>query len=331
MAKKVTWGIIGTASIARRRFVPGIKQAKKAELAAVASRNLLKAEEFSSEFEIPKAYGSYEELLSDPDIQAVYIPLPNHLHCEWVIKAAKAGKHVLCEKPLGTDPKECRKMIDACNKAGVLLMEGFMYRLHPRTIVMKELLDSGKIGDVKTIVAVSTHLRPTDGDVRFSGEKGSGVLMDVGVYCVNAARYLFGMEPSAVYGTASFMADTGVDTSFSAMMEFPGGRVSLFDCSYDTSYRQYLEVGGTQGALYSDRPFVPGDGPKTLDFTRQGSMDTEKVRVRGVDQFRAEIDAFSEAIIKGLPSPLDPEDAVKNIQVVQALMKSAQTGKKVEL
>jgi predicted dehydrogenase len=308
MADQVNWGVLGTASIARRRFIPAVTKSEKARLAAVASREVEKAGRFASEFEIPKSYGSYDELLADPNVDAVYIPLPNHLHAQWVMKSAEAGKHVLCEKPLGVNPEECRRMIDACRKSGVLLMEGIMYRLHPRTVLMKEMLDSGKIGDVRTIISVNTHLKqPDPADARFSGEPGSGVLMDVGVYCVNVSRYLFGDEPEAVSGKAVYADASGVDTSFAGMLEFAGGRIALFDSSYGISYRQYLEAGGSGGALHVDRPFVPGDGAKTLDFTRQGSLDVERIEVPGADQFRVEIDAFSESILKGLPSPLDPE------------------------
>jgi D-xylose 1-dehydrogenase (NADP+, D-xylono-1,5-lactone-forming) len=240
MADKVRWGILGCANIVRRRFMPGIGHSRNAEVIAIASREAAKAEAFASELGISRSYGSYEALLNDPDVEAVYVPLPNWLHAEWVARASEKGKHVLSEKPLAVDEKEVRQLMDVCHANGTLLMEGFMYRFHPRTLKAKEIVDSGKIGDPRVFRAVSGHPLKDMSNIRY-GEHG-GALMDVGCYCVNAAHIFFGQMPVAVFGRWHKQRSDGVDTTFAGMLEFPQGRIALFDCSFEYSYRDRKSV-----------------------------------------------------------------------------------------
>jgi D-xylose 1-dehydrogenase (NADP+, D-xylono-1,5-lactone-forming) len=329
LQEKVKWGILGCAGIVRRRFMPGMARSKRAIPAAIASRDRAKAESFASEFGIARACGSYDELLDSPDIEVVYIPLPNWLHAEWAIRAAEKGKHVLCEKPLAVDEKECRELARVFRDKGLLLMEGFMYRFHPRTLKAKEIVDSGRIGEVKLIRAVNNYILRNPKDVRLG--PGGGALMDVGSYGVNAARYFFGSEPVAAYGRWRLNEERGVDIFFAGTLEFPGGRLAAFDCSFDLAYRQGYEIIGTGGSIEADRGFVPGDAARSLKlFSDRG--DAIRVRVRSADQFALEIDHFSDCIRSGKRPMLDLEtDAIPNMHAIDALRLSAQTGKRIEI
>lgn len=329
MADKVTWGILGCANIVRRRFMPGIGASRHAEVVAIASREKAKAEAFASELGIPRFYGSYDALLDDPAIEAVYIPLPNWLHAEWIIRASEKGKHVLCEKPLAIDEKDVRKLMEVCGSNGTLLMEGFMFRFHPRTLKAKQLLDSGKIGDPRVFRAWSGHPLKDLANIRY-GEHG-GALMDVGCYCVNAAHYFFGEMPVAVFGRWHKQRSDGVDTTFAGMLEFPQGRIALFDCSFEYSYRQGYDMVGTEGTLTAQRGFVPGDSSaRSLKLTSETGTP-ERVRVRGADQFALEIDHFSECVRSGRQPMLTLEETALNFRVMDALRLSAETGERVEI
>ncbi|MDO8681982.1 MAG: Gfo/Idh/MocA family oxidoreductase [Armatimonadota bacterium] len=326
---KVKWGILGCANIVRRRFMPGMSKAKNACVVAIASREESKAKAFADELGIPRAYGSYDRLLDDPEIEAVYIPLPNWLHAEWTIRAAAKGKHVLCEKPLATNEQECRQMAEACRAGGVLLMEGFMYRFHPRTIKAKQIATSGMIGEVKVVRSGSSHVIRDMNNIRLG--PGGGAIMDVGCYCVNAARYFFDAEPIAVYGRWRWDSEHNVDMTFAGLLEFPGDRFSIFDCSFEHSYRQGYELIGTGGALTAQRGFVPGDAGIGLKVTRE-SVHNMTVLAPPADQFALEIDHFSDCIRNGKPVMLKPEiEAVANMRVIDALKLSAKTGERVKL
>jgi len=325
---RVNWGILGTASIARRRFVPAMGLAKKASLVAIASREEEKARAFARDFGIPRAYGGYEALLADPDIQVVYIPLPNHLHREWTIRAARAGKHVLCEKPIAVTAGEAREMVDACRAAGVLLMEGFMYRFHPRTRKIKELICGGALGE-PIVIHLSQGFRvKSEEDIRIRSGRAGGALLDVGCYCVNMSRYLYGAEPRAVFASARMIG--GCDSSFFGFLEFPEGRVSLFDASLEASYKQRLQVSGSDGTLLAEKPFVPGRVGMGITILRQ-ETGPEHFRVRGVEQFALEIDHFSSCVLSGREPYLDPEDSIANMRVIDALRESSLTGRRIEI
>lgn len=326
---KVKWGILGCAGIVRRRFMPGIAKAKRAEVVAVASRDQAKADSFAAEYGIAAAYAGYERLLDDPRVEAVYIPLPNHMHAEWIIRAAQKGKHVLCEKPLATSEAEAGRAVEACKSHGVKLMEGFMYRFHPRTLKAKQLMDSGRLGEVKLLRAESNHVIHDTNNIRLL--PGGGALMDVGCYCVNAARYFYGSDPLAVYGRARVDPKLGVDMTFSGLLEFPGDRIALFDCSFELSYQQGYELIGDAGTLKAERGFVPNDAARSLKLAT-ATGEATRVRVRGADQFALEIDHFSGCIRSGGSPMLDSEkEAIRNMRTMDALKLSAETGERIEI
>ena len=236
MNNPVKWGILGTARIAKSRFMPAAIKSRKAQVVAIGSRNMEKAQEFASEFNIHKQYGSYQEVLDDSDVEAVYIPLANQLHAQWTIKAADAGKHVLCEKPMGQDTDEVLAMAEHCKQKGVKLMEAFMYRTNPRTKLIKDVIDSGQLGDVKIIHMEFSFLFDDWKDSRYMPGKGAGCLMDVGSYCINVSRYLFGSEPLCAYATMHKHHEIGCDMTTSSILEFCGDRVALINCSFETGF-----------------------------------------------------------------------------------------------
>ena len=249
--RKVRWGIMSTASIGKRSTIPGIQESTRNVVAAVASRSLENAQKFADELGIPKAYGSYEELLNDPEIDAVYIPLPNHLHKEWTIKAAEAGKHILCEKPIALDENEAKDMIEACEKAGVVLAEAYMYRHQQRYEDIKNRIKNGEIGDVRGIHSVFTFNGAGDhGNIRYTKEWGGGSIYDVGCYPISAARLLLDEEPTAVTAHAFFSPEHGdVDMMASGLMEFSNGVALTFDCGMWAESRNKLEILGSNGRI----------------------------------------------------------------------------------
>lgn len=329
--KKIRWGILSTASIARQRFVPAILKSEKSEIVAVASRKIENARLFSKEFSIARAYGSYEELLSDAEVDAVYIPLPNHMHGEWTIAAANAGKHVLCEKPMAVDETEALAMATRCRECGVLLMEGFMYRLNPRTLKMKDLIDGGMIGEVRNIVVENSFPLESAGNSRMIPGKGAGSIMDVGCYCINAARYFMGSEPVVVTANQRLDIATGGDTSTSALLEFDNGWTALINSSFEMMYRNSIKIVGSEGLIQTNRLFSPPTEGK-IGFTielRNGAV--QEYELDAVDQFLVETDWFVDCINNEASIPLDPFlDAVPNARVIDAIRESARTHQRVK-
>lgn len=336
MSRKVKWGVLGTASITRRRFMPAMHMSRNATAVALASRELSRAQEFAARFDIPKSYGSYHELLADPEVEAVYVPLPNHLHGEWTVKAAQAGKHVLCEKPMAVDGDEARRMADACRDNGVLLMEGFMYRLNPRTLAIRKAIDDGLVGQARSVVIEFTFMLGTRDtyrdDSRMIPGKGAGSLMDVGCYCVDFARYVFGEEPRSAVAIQDIDETTGGDLSTSAVLDFGGGRTALIACSFQTSYRNNISVAGDQAVLRADKFFTPMEEGKTR-FTIQPSYgDGQTFEFDAVNQFLLEIEHFSDCVLGKSSVLLDPyDDAVGNARVIDAIRESARTGTRVRV
>lgn len=332
MIRKINWGIISAASIARRRFMPAMLKSEVAQVVVIGASSTDKAEVFASEFNIPKHYGSYQEVLNDSEVDAVYIALPNQWHADWTIKAADAGKHVLCEKPFALDADEALRMAEYCSNKGVILMEAFMYRFNPRTLMMKEIVDSGLIGEPKVITAdFSFALEPRHASRLIPG-KGSGSLMDVGCYCVNVSRYIFASEPAAVYANSNYHSEIGCDMATSAIMEFSSNRTAMFNSSFETGFRNLLTVAGSEGVLKMDKFVNPGEEGKTgfcVD-TRDGKH--HQFEFPALDQFLLEIDHFSECIRNEKQPMLDPHaDAVANMRVIDALRKSALSRERVQL
>jgi predicted dehydrogenase len=322
--KKIRWGVLSTARIGVGKVIPGMQKGAFCEVTAVASRDLERARSVAAEIGIPKAYGSYEELLKDPDIDAVYIPLPNHLHAPWTMAAARSGKHVLCEKPLALNSAEAAEMVEACRRAKVRLMEAFMYRLHPQWVKVREIVESGRLGRLVAIQSFFSYKLLDSGNIRNVPEYGGGGLMDIGCYCVNLSRMLFGQEPREVRGGLYRHPDLGVDILASGILEFDGGHAT-FTCATQAEPHQRVLIVGTEGRLQVETPFnIPPDYPTRLHLTIGGSFsnigEAEVLVVPAADKFTIQGDLFSEAILRKRPVPISPADAIANMKVMDRLL-----------
>ncbi|MCM3748799.1 Gfo/Idh/MocA family oxidoreductase [Paenibacillus pasadenensis] len=332
MDRKLTWGIMGAASIARRAVIPGLQESRLNVVKALASRDVNKAAQMAEEFGIGQTYGSYEELLEDESIEAVYIPLPNHLHREWAIRALHAGKHVLCEKPIALTAQEAEEMAAAAKSSGQLLAEAFMYRHHPRYAMIRDIIASGEIGELRGIHSTFTFNSSGGREgFRFRQESGGGGLYDIGVYPITAARLLLGCEPEAATVHAFFSPDHGnVDMMASGLLEFPGGVGLTFDCGMWGASRNTLEVLGTDGIIEVPNAFVAwADRGANFFVTSKGSR--REVEVPQVNHFTMECDDFAEAALFGKPQKFTPDDAVSNMRVLEACLRSARERSRVAL
>jgi len=330
-SSKIRWGIIGCANIAIKSVIPAIQQSQTGEVVAIASRGLDKAKATAEQCGIPKAYGSYEELVADDSIDAVYIPLPNHLHLEWTIRAAEAGKHVLCEKPLALTAQEAERMVQACDQAGVLLAEAFMYRHHPRYERIKQVIESGEIGEIRGIRGAFTFSNEEDKtNVRCRAEWGGGGIYDVGCYPINAARLLLGLEPEAVTSHAFFSPEhDNVDMMASGLLEFPGGVALTFDCGMWAYPRNTLEIVGTKGRIEVPNAFVQTPGKDGFNV-----VVGEEVRYESMgwlDHYTLQVDDFGKSIWGEQPLRFVPSDAVKNMRVLEACLQSAKERKRIAI
>jgi predicted dehydrogenase len=331
MAKKVKWGILSAAGIARKRAVPGMVQSELAEVSAVASRSLEKAQQFAGEFSIPKAYGSYEELINDPEIEAIYNPLPNHLHVEWSVRAASRGKHVLCEKPLARTVAEARRVLAARDEYRVKIGEAFMVRSHPQWLRAQELVRGGRIGKLRSAVCLFSYYNVNPENVRNSTEFEGGGLLDIGCYPIRMSRFIFGEEPVRVIACMELDPSFKTDRLTSAILEFPTGQC-IFTVSTQLVYYQRMQFLGTEGRVDIEIPFnAPTDKPCRIfvDDGRElyagGSQVTESLPI--CNQFTIQADLFSRAIRENQEVPNSMEDAVCNTAVIEALFRSAQSGK----
>jgi D-xylose 1-dehydrogenase (NADP+, D-xylono-1,5-lactone-forming) len=315
----VRWGLLSTANI-NRAVIPGFKESPDSELVAVASRTDARAAEYAKEWGIPKAHGSYEALLADPDVDAVYISLPNGPHVDWSIRALEAGKHVLCEKPLSRRPADVERAFDAADRADRLLMEAFMWRHHPQTKKLAELVRDGAIGEVRFQRTSFSFPIATDADVRLAADLDGGALMDVGCYCISATR-LVGGEPLEVSGR-QVIGKSGVDVRFVGTLVMPGGSLAQIDCGFDLPDRAFIEVAGSEGRIAIDGPFharAPG-----ILLERRGEVET--IVLEGLDKYRIQGDNFSRAI-RGAEEPLlGRADALGQARTIEALYRSADAG-----
>jgi predicted dehydrogenase len=301
--------------------IPAIQGSRNGELVAVASREPERARTFARENGIARSYGSYEALLEAEDIEAVYIPLPNSLHREWTVRAAEAGKHVLCEKPLGLTALECDEMHRAAEKAGVHLMEAFMYRFHPRTELVQKLIGDGVIGQLRGIQASFTfRLRRTD-DIRLDAALGGGSLMDVGCYCVNLARTLAGAEPCEVQAFADWTV-TGVDERMVGTMRFESGLMAQFDCALTLERRESYQAIGPEGHLRVEPAFLPGTADATIE-EQHGRAGTTLHNVPGADEYQLMVEHFADCVLEGTRVRYPPTEAAANLRVIEALYRSA--------
>jgi xylose dehydrogenase (NAD/NADP) len=320
-----TWGILSTADI-NRKVIPGAKASPEVDLVAVASRDGRRAEEYAREWGIERAYGSYEALLADPDVEAVYISLPNTMHCEWSIKAVAAGKHVLCEKPLTRHPEEAEAAFDAAERAGRFLMEAFMYRHNPQTKRLRALIDEGAVGEVRLIRSAFSYSLYDLDNIRLRTDVEGGALMDVGCYCVSGSRLAAGAEPESVFGQAWY-GESGTDWVFTGSMRFTGDVLATFDCGTALPNRDELEVIGSEGSLFLDDPWhatVP-----VIEVRRDGGV--ERIELERADSYRLQLENLSAAI-RGTEQPLlGRDDALAQARALEALHRSAQTGAPVTL
>ena len=320
----VRWGVVGCADIAVRKVVPALRASTHGEVLAIASRDERRAATTADGLGIPRAYGSYDALLADADVEAVYIPLPNHLHREWTIRAAAAGKHVLCEKPLALTAAEAREMVDACAAAGVLLMEAFMYRLHPMWRRVRDLVDGGAVGDLLTIQAFFSYRNVDPADIRNIAEYGGGALMDIGCYPINVARWMFDGEPDSVVATVRRDPDFGTDVLTSAVLDF-AGRQAAFTCSTQIEDDQRVDLVGTAGRLVVEIPFnIPPDRPTRILRVAGGdppvAPHVDVIEVPAADPYGVQGDAFAAAIRDGGPVPIPPADAIGNMTVIERIL-----------
>jgi predicted dehydrogenase len=320
---RLRFGILSTASIGRK-VIPGIAGAPNCEVVAIASRDLALAERAATELGIPRAHGSYEALLDDPDVDAVYVPLPNHLHAPWAIAAVEAGKHVLCEKPLATTAADAERMIEAADRAGVALMEALMYRHHPSWIAARELVRDGRIGRLMAVQSWFSYYNDDQANIRNILGAGGGALYDIGCYCVNLSRMLFEAEPRRVAGAVMRDPVGGTDVVSSAVLEFVDG-IATFTCSTRTEDDQRVDVYGTTGRIRIEIPFnIPPDRPTRIFVTSGGdppvNPDTETLTFPTADPYTAEAGAFASAVLQGHPVPVPPDDAVANLRVIETLL-----------
>src|ERR1700687_1451044 len=328
--KKVKWGVLGAASIAVRKVIPGMQKGACSEIIAIASRDKKKAEEAARRLGIPQAYGSYEELLQNQKIEAIYNPLPIHLHVPWSIKAAEAGKHVLCEKPLSLTVAEAKTLLAARDRTKVKIGEAFMVRTHPQWLRARELVVSGRIGQVRAATGFFSYFNNDPKNIRNIPECGGGAMMDIGCYPTNTSRFMFGEEPTRVLGLVERDPQMKVDRLTSAVLDFPSGQSTL-TCSMQLVPYQRSQFFGTKGRVEIEIPFnAPPDRPCRIfiDDGRDvfgGGITTEEFPV--CDQYTLQGDAFSRAVLEGGEVPVPLEDAIKNMAVIEAIFRSAESGK----
>ena len=324
--RKLRWGILSTALIGVAKVIPAMQAGAHCQVDAIASRELAKAQSVAAQLGIPRAHGSYEALLADPEIEAVYIPLPNHMHVPWSIRALEAGKHVLCEKPIGLSSAEARQLLDAAHRYPQLkVMEAFMYRLHPQWQRARQLVVDGQIGELRTIQTFFSYYLTDPTNVRNVAEYGGGGLMDIGCYCISLARFIFGAEPRRTCGIVEYDPLMKVDRLASGMLDFGRG-TATFTCSTQLTPYQRVNIYGTQGRVEIEIPFnAPADRPCRM-WHQRGDDNVEEILLPTTDQYTVQGDQFSLAVLNDTPVPTPLEDAVANMEVIEAIVRSAQTG-----
>ncbi len=325
---KIRWGVLSTANIGVKKVLPAMQRGQLSTIAAIASRDHARARAVAEQLNIPTAYGSYEELLADPNIDAIYNPLPNQLHVPWTIRAAEAGKHVLCEKPIAMNLTEAESLIAIRDRTGVLVGEAFMIRSHPQWLRTRAMIDEGRIGTLRSVVALFSYFNNDPTNIRNQPETGGGALYDIGCYCIHSARHAFAQEPTRVCGLVDRDPQLGTDRLTSALLDFPAGP-AIFTCSTQLVPYQRVHFFGTKGRIEIEIPFnAPPDRPTRL-FVSDGSdlhgsdIKTETFPV--VDQYTLQGDAFSRAILEGTPIPVSLEDGIANMAVISAIFASAKS------
>lgn len=337
MVSRLRWGVLGTAGTARAHVVPAIQASSNGSVTAVAGRDADRSEKFAAAFGIPVVFDGYEALLASPDIDAVYIPLPNSLHAEWSLRALESGKAVLCEKPLAATAGAAARVVDAFAAKNMPLMEGFMYRFHPQNRHVLKLIADGAIGEVREVRAhLSVRImEPLDPEnIRFKSEMGGGSLLDMGCYAINIARSIFGEEPRSVMGSLDIDPALGVDVSAAGILEFEGSRSALVSSSFKAGGQGAYQVIGSKGTIEVPRALLPGMGSRIAEglvvLVDEDGRRTD-TRFDPVDQYRLMVEAFAGSVLAGKPVPYDPRDSVKNLVVCDAIIASHHSGRRVEL
>ncbi len=325
----VRWGILGVAKIATAKVIPAMRQARRCEVLAIASRDEGKADAAAAQLLVPRAYGSYEALLADPDIDAVYNPLPNHLHLPWTTSAAEAGKHVLCEKPIALNAAEARLLLEVRDRTGVRIQEAFMIRAHPQWKRAKTLVDEGRLGDVRAMSGFFSYYNDDPSNVRNIPEFGGGGLLDIGCYLVNTARFIFGTEPTRVAGALDRDPAMGIDRLTAMLLDF-NGRYAIGTCSTQLLHYQRVQIVGTKGRLEIEIPFnAPDDRGCRLALDTAGDLEgvgIEYFSTEVCDQYTLQAEEFASAILENRPQPVPLEDAVANMACLDAVARSSETG-----
>jgi len=329
MAKKLRWGVLSTAAIGLKKVLPAMQRGQFTTVTAIASRNLAKAQQAAATLGIAKSYGSYEELLADPDIDAIYNPLPNHLHVPWTIKAAEAGKHVLCEKPISMNVAQAESLLEVRARTGVKIGEAFMIRTYPQWLRVRELLDERRIGALRSVAGFFSYYNIDPKNIRNNIESGGGALMDIGCYLIHASRYAFGQQPTRVVGLIDRDPEMQTDRLTSAILDFPGGQ-SIFTCSTQLVPYQRIQFFGTRGRIELEIPFnAPPDRPTRLLVDEGGDLFGADLKIETfpvMDQYTLQGDAFSKAVQENKEVPVPLEDAIQNMAVIDAVFQSAKSG-----
>jgi predicted dehydrogenase len=323
---RLRWGILSTARIGLTKVIPAMQKSEIVDVVAIGSRSEDAARKAADRLRIPRAHGSYEALLADPDVDAVYVPVPNHLHVDWSIRALEAGKHVLCEKPLGMDTADAQRLADAAAAHPHLkVMEAFMYRLHPQWILAKRWVDEGKLGRLQTIHSHFSYFKLDPDNIRNQPEAGGGGLMDIGSYDVSLSRFLFGQEPGRVVAMVDVDPDLGIDRLVSALLDFGSGRTATFTCGTQLQAHQTVQAYGSEGRLELEIPFnAPQDGPSKAWLAT--GTDVHETTFDRVDQYTLQAEAFSRAVLDDTPVPTPLSDALANMRVIDAIFESGRSG-----
>jgi predicted dehydrogenase len=324
--KPLSWGLLSTARI-NKAVIDPLRNSTRNRLHGIASRTESRAVDYAKQWDIPQAYASYEQLLDDPEIDVVYNPLPNHLHAEWTIKAAQAGKHVLCEKPLALSVEEVDAIRSAAEGTGVVVAEAFMYLHHPQTSLVRQLIEDGNIGDLILIQGSFSFYLNRQDDIRLKPEMGGGSIWDVGCYPISYARYLVGEEPEEVFGWQK-SSELGVDLTFTGQMRFPNGVLCQFDSSFRCPLRMHLEISGSDGVIYVPNPFKPDQGDIII---LQRNQQIKEIEVPDYALYLGEIEDMADAILERKPNRISLPESRDNIATIVALLESARQNKPVSL
>ncbi len=328
MPEKIRWGVLSTANIAVKKVIPAMQKSEVTEIAAIASRDLGRAQETAAKLGIPKAYGSYEELLADPSIQAIYNPLPNHLHVPWTIRAGEAGKHVLCEKPISLTAEEARQLLTIRNKLRVKIGEAFMVRTHPQWLRARELVRSGAIGELRSIVSIFSYFNNDPANIRNMPDIGGGGVMDIGCYPITMSRFLFEREPLRVAALVDRDPELKTDRLTSVLMDYAPGQ-AIFTCSTQLVPFQRMQIMGTKARIDVEIPYnIPPDRPSRIFIDDGSELAGKSARMEEfatADQYTIQGDEFSRAILNGSEVPVPLENAIQNMRVIEAVLRAGES------